>query len=106
MRMPVKEIRYLGLGFVALTGCATESPNMLRTVRTVPAGAVIKFDYSDVTCMTPCTIKVARPLRIILTKEGFEETRLFVEPGRGDIEVTLDLTAPAEPVDEIELPDL
>lgn len=88
-----------------LFACET-APDDYRTIVSEPTGAFVQIDYTQHECFTPCTIKLDRRLRINVSKEGYKPQLFYIEPGRGDIRVKLELIAASDSVQSTDLPEL
>ncbi len=111
----IPSLSFLTLGAIALCGCISPDafdrrgktsgePYML--VNTSPQGAQITFD-DGVSCITPCRVLVAQPLRMRLAKAGYRagEVMLTYTPA-GTITYRLEQAAPITEIEQSELPDL
>ena len=89
-----------------LGGCVTVGGGTAtRMIVTEPPGAVLTIDGAG-ECETPCSVKLAGPLRARIAKAGFVATTVTLTPGRGDIVIPLELAAPSTGVDTTALPEL
>lgn len=92
-------------GAFAAAGCLTTSNDGLRTINSTPPGALVQVEGFG-TCETPCTIRVDDLRQVTVAKPGFRAQRFGIRPGRGDIDVILELAAPTRGVDAETLPEL
>jgi hypothetical protein len=100
----------LGAGALAvliLTGCQTFGGGgpSLTMVTTDPEGALVKVEgFGE--CEAPCTIELDAARNITVAKAGYRTQRFVLMPGKRNVEVALELSAPTTGVDKTELPDL
>lgn len=81
------------------------APSGLRTIASTPPGALVTVEgFGE--CETPCTIKVDQERNVTVARAGYEAQRFVVGPTGGDIDVQLELAAPAGAVEDGELPSL
>ncbi len=92
--------------FLSSIACESTRDPTLTTIRSEPTGAYVEVDYTKQSCTTPCTIKLERPLRIHISKEGFEKQSFYIKPGSRDVIVKLELIADSADVESTQLPDL
>lgn len=100
-----------GLGAIALSSCASQGgTSNERIIVSKPTGIYISIKNNvgkeEFSCVTPCKIIVDRPRKIVASKEGYVSQTFYLEPGRGIVNVILELTAASEGVDEVGLPEL
>ncbi|MEL6379524.1 MAG: hypothetical protein AAGK25_00295 [Pseudomonadota bacterium] len=110
LRFFLKAIIASGGAFV-LSACANGGAiSDTRLVVSDPDNAYVSIRDSRerelFNCQTPCQIKVADSLLVIVSKEGYTAQRFYVAPGRGVIRVKLNLAAASEAVDSVSLPEL
>lgn len=89
-----------------ISGCASDGSRELTTIRSIPNGAYLEIGFDKRTCTTPCSIKLDRPQRIEVSKEGFEKQVFYIQPNNRDVFVKLELVAASEDVESTQLPDL
>ncbi len=96
-------LRPAALAVVAASGCA--SSDGLMRITTTPAGAKVSIDgYGS--CVTPCTVEILSPVKARVAKAGFRQREVDLAPGGRDMEIALELAAPAGDVEEEPLPEI
>ena len=87
-----------------LSGCLATS-NGMRTINSEPPGALVTVQGFG-QCETPCTVRLDDHRNITVAKAGYKARRFVLGPDGGEVNVELELAAPAGDVDSTALPDL
>ena len=97
------------VGVFVLGGCKSlglgdAGPTMVL-VSTTPPGALVQVaGFGE--CEAPCTVEIDRPREVLIAKAGYNPQRLTLQPGKRQVDVVLELSAPTTGVDAEELPEL